>query len=102
MKTNYIAVSSFILSIISIPLYGLGISQLIVLILSIIAYKDAVRCNNKGKGFAIAGIVISSSFIILWVYRGVMAIINPKPIQYTETDMYMYIFRFIGSLIGIR
>ncbi|MCR5529099.1 MAG: zinc-ribbon domain-containing protein [Saccharofermentans sp.] len=56
-KTSGLCIAGFVVSLISIPL--IGIPAIIGLILSICGLGAANKKNLKGKGFAIAGIVIS-------------------------------------------
>ena len=62
---NIISVIGFILSILSIPLFFLCVGQLVALAFCIIGLVDGRQCNNRGSGFAITGIIISSILIIL-------------------------------------
>lgn len=55
-KTNIFALVGFILSF---------FFALAGLILSIIGYKKAPEYNNSGKGFALAGIIISSVSMVI-------------------------------------
>lgn len=64
-STNGLALSGFILSIISI--FCCGSFSFISLILSIIGLSNSKNENNSGKGFAIAGIVISSIMILFFI-----------------------------------
>lgn len=56
-NTSGLCIAGFVVSIISIPL--IGIPAIIGLILSICGLGAANKKNLKGKGFAIAGIIIS-------------------------------------------
>lgn len=64
-QTNTIAIVGFILS------FFIAIAGLIC---SIIGYKKAPELNGNGKGFAVAGIVISSISIVVTVFLIVIII----------------------------
>lgn len=59
---NNLAIAGFILSILSI--LCCGAISIVSLILSIIGYNKVKDENNSAKGFAIAGMIISSIMII--------------------------------------
>ncbi len=61
--TNGFAVAGFVISLVSLLCCG-GFSWL-GLIFSIVGLVNSKNMNNEGKGLAIAGIVISSIFLIL-------------------------------------
>ena len=61
-KTNEMAVVGFILSLFS--LLTCGVLSIPSLIISIVGLNNAKKNNGNGIGFAIAGIVISSIFIL--------------------------------------
>lgn len=58
-QINYIAVLGFVLSLVSIPFFFVFVGQLLSLTLSILGYADCVKCNNKGRSFAVMGIITS-------------------------------------------
>ena len=62
-KTNGLAIAGFIISLVAA--FSFGSSSLLGLILSIIGLTQINKSNDKGKGFAIAGIVISSIMLIV-------------------------------------
>lgn len=62
---NFISVAGFIISALSVPLFFLCIGQGLGLILSIIGLNDARKCGDRGRGFSIAGIVLSTLVIII-------------------------------------
>lgn len=71
--TNYMAISGFILSIVSFLLCFSSLSWL-SLILSIIGYNNAKKHNNESENFALAGIILSVVglvwiLFIVWAFR---------------------------------
>ena len=65
--TNGFAIAGFVISLVSI-FFDCGLTSPISLILSIIGLSKIKKGNEKGKGFAIAGIIISAltiGFIII-------------------------------------
>lgn len=62
---NFISVAGFIVSVLSVPLFFLCIGQILGLILSIVGLSDAKKCGNRGKGFSVAGIVLSMLVIMI-------------------------------------
>lgn len=65
-KTNGLCIAGLIVSLVSIILAGT--TAIIGLILSIIGLISAGKKNEKGKGAAIAGIIISSILAVLFVF----------------------------------
>ena len=64
-KTHEMAVTGFILSLFS--LLACGVLSIPSLIISIVGLNEAKKNNGNGIGFAIAGIVISSIFVLLFL-----------------------------------
>ena len=64
-KTNGLCIAGLITSLVSIVL--LGTTSIIGLILSIIGLITAGNKKEKGKGQAIAGIIISSVLVVVWI-----------------------------------
>ena len=64
-KKNVLCIVGFIASLVSIPL--VGTTAIISLILCIIGLASASKKNEKGKGQAIAGLIISIVLIIIWI-----------------------------------
>lgn len=64
--TNGLCLAGFIISLVSIVLGGS--LSLISLILCIIGVNSAGKKNQKGKGQAIAGIIISALFVLIWIF----------------------------------
>lgn len=64
-KTNVLCIVGFIGSLVSIVLGGT--TSIIFLILSIIGLISAGKKNEKGKGQAIAGIIISAVLVVVWI-----------------------------------
>lgn len=55
-KTNKSAIVGFILSIVSI--FGIGLAGIVGIVLGIVALVQIKHTNEKGKGIAIAAIII--------------------------------------------
>ena len=64
--TNGLCLAGFIISLVSIVLGGS--LSLISLILCIIGVNSAGKKNQKGKGQAIAGIIISAVLVLIWIF----------------------------------
>ena len=64
-KTNALCIVGLIGSLASIIL--LGTTSIIFLIISIIGLISAGKKNEKGKGQAIAGIIISAILVVVWI-----------------------------------
>ena len=64
--TNGLCIAGFIISLVSIVLGGS--LSLISLILCIIGVNSAGKKNQKGKGQAIAGIIISAVLLLVWIF----------------------------------
>lgn len=64
-KSNGMAVAGFVISLVSLLCCG-GLSFL-GLVFSIIGLVNAKNCDGDGKGLAIAGIIISSLFVIIFI-----------------------------------
>lgn len=64
-KSNGMAVAGFVISLVS--LICCGGSSFLGLVFSIIGLVNAKNCDGDGKGLAIAGIIISSLFIIIFI-----------------------------------
>ena len=64
-KTNVLCIVGLIVSLVSIPL--LGTTAIIGLILSVIGLIMAGKKNEKGKGQAIAGTIISAILVLAWI-----------------------------------
>ncbi|MBO4450602.1 MAG: zinc ribbon domain-containing protein [Clostridiales bacterium] len=71
-KTNVLCVVGLITSLVSIVL--LGTTSLISLILSIIGLITAGKKNEKGKGQAIAGIIISAVLLLTGVFAVIVGV----------------------------
>lgn len=95
-QLNFIAVLGFSLSIISIPVFFLFVGQILSLILSILGYADCVKCNNKGRVLAIAGIIISCVLLVAALITIVLAL--KYGIERADLDIFT-ILRVIWSLI---
>lgn len=66
-KVNGFAIAGFVTSLVS-GLLCCGSVNIVSLILSIVGLVKAKSLNGEGKGFSIAGIVISIVFILLWIF----------------------------------
>lgn len=64
-QLNFISVLGFACSLLSIPLFFLCVVQLVALGLSAIGLQDTKKCGNRGAGFAVLGLIISSVIIII-------------------------------------
>lgn len=64
-KSNGMATAGFVISLVS--LICCGGSSFLGLIFSIVGLVNAKNCDGEGKGLAIAGIIISSLFIIIFI-----------------------------------
>lgn len=90
-QTNGFAIAGFVLSIVS--LLCCGTTSILGLVFSIIGLVNANKQNGEGKGLAIAGIVISSIMIILFVCLyglGVFAsmVDSSSPFSSIDTGVY--------------
>lgn len=65
-KSNGIGIAGFIVSLVSLFLCC-GSASVISLILSIVGAVNAKKCDGNGKGFSIAGIIISVIGIIVFI-----------------------------------
>lgn len=65
-STNGFAVAGFVVSLVS-TILCCGIFNWLSLVFSIIGLVNSKNMNNEGKGLAIAGIVISSVFLVLTI-----------------------------------
>lgn len=77
-KTNGMAIAGFVISLVS-AILCCGSLSTISLIFSIIGLVQAKNCDGNGKGLSIAGIIISSIFVILFILllsMGVLASIT--------------------------
>ena len=63
-KTNGLCIAGFIVSIVGVVPF---LSGIVGLILSIIGMKKAKMANEKGRGFAIAGIIIGALNFLAWI-----------------------------------
>ena len=73
-KTNITCIVGFIGSLASVLLMGLP--AVVFLILSIFGLVSANKRDEKGRGFAIAGICISLVFVIVWIVAAIFGIKN--------------------------
>jgi len=64
-KTNGFAIAGFVISIVSI--FCCGLPSWLGLVFSIIGLVNANKGEGEGKGFAIAGIVISAILLVLLI-----------------------------------
>lgn len=71
--SNGCAVAGFVISLVS--LLCCGTTSTIGLILSIIGLVNSKKCDGEGKGLAIAGIIISCIFVILFIALMALGII---------------------------
>lgn len=65
-QSNGLATAGFVTSLIS-SLLCCGSFNLISLILSIVGLTNAKNCGGKGKGMAIAGIIISAVWMVIFI-----------------------------------
>lgn len=86
-QTNICAIVGFILSLVSICCCGM--TSLISFGFSIVGLLNAKNYNdNTGKGFAIAGIVISSIFVVLLIIFYIIGITASLIEGYTNSVIY--------------
>ena len=95
---NFIALSGFVVSILSVPFFFLCLGQLLGLILSIIGLSDAKKCGNKGRGFAVIGIILSSILIVLTPI--VLFSLISYAIKYSQVDLPS-IFRIASYFLNL-
>lgn len=74
-KTNGMAIGGFVLSCVSILMCG-GIASIIGLILSIVGLSQIGKNGEKGKGLAIAGIIISSILFVFGIIFTIALIVT--------------------------
>ena len=70
-KNNSLALAGFIVSLVSFLCCGGG--SIIGLVLSIIGLNQINKTNEKGKGLAIAGIILSSIGFIIAIIVGIIS-----------------------------
>ena len=90
-QANGFAIAGFVLSLIS--LLCCGTTSVLGLVFSIIGLVNANKQNGEGKGLAIAGIVISSIMIILFICLyglGVFASMVDSSSPYSSIDTGVY------------
>ena len=63
---NWIALAGFVFSYFAIFLSPLLIPQIFSLVISIVGYNDAKKCNDRGKIFGLLGLVLSIILIFIW------------------------------------
>lgn len=83
-KNNPLALAGFIVSLVSFLCCGAG--AIIGLVLSIMGLNQIKKTNEKGKGLAIAGIVLSSIGFVVAIIVGIISGIsrvNSSSIYYT-------------------
>lgn len=76
-SSNGMAIAGFVISLVSAVLCC-GIFNSIGLIFSIVGLVQAKKYNGNGKGFAIAGIVISGIIVLLYLLVGTFRITVPS------------------------
>ncbi len=81
--TNVFALIGFILSLVGI--LSCGSTTIFGLVLSIVGLTQVNKTKESGKGFAIAGISISSVVVFLWILFFIIGIISN-----TSTSSYNY------------
>lgn len=82
-KTNVLCIVGMITSFVSI--ITLGTTSLISLILSIIGLITAGKKNERGKGQAITGIIISAVLVVTWIFAICLGVS-----RYMETSRRVY------------
>lgn len=84
--TNSLALVGFIVSLVS-TLLCCGLFNVISLVLSIVGMVQANDYNGNGKGFALAGIIISAIPIAIWIlFYLFAAIVNTS--SYVPTSIF--------------
>ena len=66
-KTNGMAITGFVMAICSAVLCCCGILAIPSLFFSIVGFKQTADGNQKGKGLALAGIIISAVVLVIWL-----------------------------------
>lgn len=87
-RTNIICVFGLIMSILSIPLYFLLVSQAISLIVCIFGIYDVRKWNNKIIIFSYVGIVINLILLILFLTTVVIIFAEFK--KWVDGTGYMF------------
>ena len=83
-KTNVLCIVGLIASLASILF--LGTTAIIGLIFSLIGLISAGKKNEKGKGQAIAGIIISSILVLVWIFGIFIGLTNTNRYKKRYTD----------------
>lgn len=78
--TNSLAIAGFVLSVVSLFFALMGLVPIIALVLCIIALVQIKNRGEGGKGFAIAGLVISAFSLLSVLF--VMVVILPELLAY--------------------
>ena len=84
-KINVLCVVGFVTSLVSIPL--IGTTAVISLILSIIGLVSASKNNQRGRGQAIAGIIISIVLLVGWIIGAIVGLSDVKKYMKKYDDM---------------
>lgn len=74
--TNGMAIAGFVLSILSLCCCCSALFSVLGLVFSIFGYNNAKSHGNVGKGFSIAGIIMSSIALFFAVIIGMINILN--------------------------
>lgn len=85
-KTNTCAIIGFVLSLCCFTTCGL--TSILGLIFSIIGTVTSKKYGSKGKGFSIAGIIISSVFIIVLALLFILILIGSNELSSVETPNF--------------
>lgn len=73
---NGMSVGGFVLSCVSLVLCCFPITALVGLVLSIISLPQIDRRGERGKGLAIAGIILNSLVVLFWIVMFIFAMID--------------------------
>lgn len=73
---NGMAVGGFVLSCVSLVLCCFPITALVGLVLSIISLPQIDRRGERGKGLAVAGIILNSLVVLFWIVMFIFAMID--------------------------
>ena len=67
-KFNKCTIIGFVLSIFSITLFDFGMIPILAIIFNSIGLSQTIRGQQKGKGFAIAGLAIGIIYFFVYLY----------------------------------
>ncbi len=90
--TNVLALIGFILSLVGI--ISCGSTTIFGLVLSIVGLTQVNKTKENGKGFAIAGIIVSSVILLIWICVLVVGLVSDSStINYNYGISAMMMFK---------